>query len=221
MCYKAGEIGAKVKQLTIWQRWKKMVILGRTYTAMLLFVAPTAIFFLWVTALLSVCKLEAHCVARGQGSPSALRWGFCFRLLGCLGEADLSAVTYLRSSLPDGHRHIIGKDLGCTLPTVFHILCFVPSLIGFHSGAEQRISELPPLSLLLRFSLFFSASHNVGKDKYRFQNTRKPNPSNSWLSKIRIGITILWWYHCSRHTFIPLHSLTLYVSNFKVSLLSF
>lgn len=71
---------------------------------------------------------------------------FCFRLLSCLGEADLLAMTYFKTSLPDECRHIIEKDLGCARPTFFHSLCFVPSLIGFHSGAQQRISELPHLS---------------------------------------------------------------------------
>lgn len=99
----------------------------------------------------SVLVCKADCVARGQGSPSVLR--FCFRLLGCLGEANLLAVTYFMSSLPDEHRHR-GKDLGYTLLTVFHIRCCVPSLFGFHSGANRGS---PSFLLTLYFSLSLSA----------------------------------------------------------------
>lgn len=120
------------------------------------------------------------------------------------------------SSLSDGHRHIRGKDLGCTLPTVFHsFLCFVLCLIGFLSGAEQRVSELPPLCAAVFFSVFFLLSPRVtkraGKDKYIFQNTRKLHLCNSWLSNTTSGIIILLYYHCQRH--ILLTSFTYIVSS--------
>lgn len=70
-----------------------------------------------------------------------------FRLLRCLGEATLLAVTHFRSSLR-------------ILPTVSHILHFAPSLIGLHSTAEQMMARLPPLSAFL-CSVWLKISANM------------------------------------------------------------
>lgn len=79
-----------------------------------------------------------------RGSPCALSSGSVCVLLSCLGEADLLAVTYLISRLPDQHRHSSEKDLDCILHTVVHIFYFVPSLTGVH--AEQRTNAFPSFS---------------------------------------------------------------------------
>lgn len=85
----------------------------------------------------------AACVYSLGSEVSSALCRFCLRLLSCQGEANLLAVTYFKSSLPDRHSHIEGKYQGSFLLTLFHIPCFVPALIGFHCSANRVLPLLP------------------------------------------------------------------------------
>lgn len=98
---------------------------------------------------------------RGQGLLCCtLR--FCFHLPGSLGESSLfPAVTYLTSSLADERRR------AALFPQLLHVVSFVPSLLGLHSGANRG-----SLSFFLILSLFLS--HQM-ENEYKF----RPNGRNS------------------------------------------
>lgn len=149
MCHYAAEFDVKLSQPNIWQHWMKGLIVGKTHTEMLFCRPSFQLLFSFSDSLDGRCKSEAHCVARGQGSPPALRWGF--RLFSCLGEADLLAVTYLMYSLPQSSTDTLGERIRAALfPQSFTFCVLFHHLLAFITAQNRGFQ-----SLLLSLSLLF------------------------------------------------------------------